>query len=75
VRSGFWIGSGAGGGGELGSRELGVCGIWRVEEREERDVGLSTEEGVCGICPPGECVEYETGVSTGDEEVREGSKK
>jgi hypothetical protein len=65
------MGSGAGGRGELGSRELGVCGIWTLMEMGEC---VSTEEGVCGICPPGERVERVVGVSTGDG-VREGSIK
>lgn len=58
------MGSGAGGGGELGSRELGVCGVWTLVE--ESGECVSTEEGVCGICPPGERVEKVVGVSTGD---------
>jgi hypothetical protein len=63
------MGSGAGGGGELGSRELGVCGIWTLVKRGEC---MSTEEGVCGICPSGESVEKVVGVSTEDG-VMEGS--
>jgi len=65
------MGSGAGGGGELGSREFGVCGIWALVEWGEC---VSTDEGVCGICPPGESVEKVVGVSTGDG-VREGSNE